>query len=144
MRDLERIRTERVIGRRAPKQDPLLVAARASWQAVVGDAVARHAQPVRVSGETLVVACSSASWSSELTLLAPNVGARLAAELGRELGLRFEVGELPVTVDPPPPPAPRRPVAADAAEQARRMTAGVASDELRASLERAIARTLRG
>ena len=143
MRDLEQIRTDRVIGRRAPKQDPLLVAARACWQAVVGDAVARHAQPVRVSGETLVVACSSASWSSELTLLAPNVCARLAAELGRELGLRFEVGELPVTADPPPP-APRPPVAADAAEQARRMTAGVASDELRASLERAIARTLRG
>jgi hypothetical protein len=143
MKDLERIRTDPVIGRRAPKHDPLLVAARACWQAVVGETVARHALPVRVSGETLVVACSSASWSSELTLLAPNVGARLAAELGRELGLRFEVGELPLSADPPPP-APRPPVAADAAEQARRMTAGVSSHELRASLERAIARTLRG
>ena len=101
MKDLERIRTDRVIGRRAPKQDPVLVAARGCWQAVVGEAVARHAMPVRVSGETLVVACSSAAWSSELTLLAPTVGTRLAAELGRELGLRFEVGELPVTPAPP-------------------------------------------
>ncbi len=141
MKDLERISTDRVIGRRAPKPDPVLVAARACWQVVVGDAVARHAVPVRVSGETLVVACSSAAWSSELTLLAPTVGARLAAELGRELGLRFEVGELPVTPEPPAP-VPRAPVAADAADQARRITAGVASDELRASLERAIARTL--
>jgi hypothetical protein len=143
VKDLERIRTDRVIGRRAPKQDPLLVAARGCWQAVVGEAVARHAMPVRVSGETLVVACSSSAWSSELTLLAPTVGTRLVAELGRELGLRFEVGELPVTPDPPAP-APRPPVAADAAEQARRMTAGVASDELRASLEQAISRTLLG
>ena len=143
MKDLERIRTDPVIGRRAPKQDPLLLAARGCWQAVVGEAVARHAMPVRVSGETLVVACSSAAWSSELTLLAPTVGTRLATELGRELGLRFEVGELPVTPEPPPP-APRSPVAVDAADQARRMTAGVASEELRASLEQAIARTLRG
>jgi hypothetical protein len=142
VRDLERIRTDPVIGRRAPKQDPILLAARGCWQAVVGETVARHAMPVRVSGETLVVACSSASWSSELTLLAPTVGPRLAAQLGRELGLRFEVGELPVSPEPPSPP-PRPPVAADAAERARRMTAGVASDELRASLERAIARTLR-
>jgi hypothetical protein len=141
VKDLERIRTDRVIGRRAPKQDPVLVAARACWQAVVGEAVARHAVPARVNGETLVVTCSSAAWSSELTLLAPTVGTRLAEELGRELGLRFEVGELPVTPQPPPP-VPRPPVAADAADQARRITAGVASEELRASLERAIARTL--
>jgi hypothetical protein len=143
VKDLERIRTDRVIGRRAPKQDPVLAAARGCWQAVVGATVARHAMPVRVSGETLVVACSSASWSSELTLLAPTVGARLQAELGRELGLRFEVGELPVSPDPPAPP-PRPPRAPDAAERARRLTAGVGSDELRASLEQAIARTLLG
>jgi hypothetical protein len=142
VKDLERIRTAPVIGRRAPKQDPVLAAARGCWPAVVGEAVARHAVPVRVSGETLVVACSSAAWSSELTLLAPTVGARLEAELGRKVGLRFEVGELPVSAEPPPP-VPRPPVAADAADQARRMTAGVASGELRASLERAIARTLR-
>jgi hypothetical protein len=141
VKDLERIRTDRVVGRRALKQDPVLAAARERWQAVVGETVARHAVPVRVSGETLVVACSSASWSSELTLLAPAVGARLQAELGRELGLRFEVGELPVTADPLPP-APRLPRAPDAADQARRMTEGVASDDLRLSLERAIARTL--
>jgi hypothetical protein len=141
VKDLERISTDRVIGRRAPKQDPVLVAARGCWRAVVGEAVAGHAMPVRVSGETLVVACSSAAWSSELTLLAPTVGTRLAVELGRELGLRFEVGELPVTPEPPAPVA-RPPVAADAADQARRITADVASDELRASLERAIARTL--
>lgn len=143
MKDLERIRTDRVVGRRALKQDPVLTAARERWQAIVGETVARHAVPVRVSGETLVVACSSASWSSELTLLAPAVGARLQTELGRELGLRFEVGELPVSTEPPPPPPPP-PRAADAADQARRLTAGVASEDLRASLERAITRTLLG
>jgi hypothetical protein len=74
-------------------------------------------------------------------MLAPTIAARLRAELGRELDLRFEVGELPAA--PEPPRAPPPPPAAGAAEEAGRLAAGVASEELRASLERAIARTLR-
>jgi hypothetical protein len=142
MSDLERIRTDAVIGRRAPAPDPVVVAVRERWVAVVGEAVARQAAPVRMAAGTLVVACSSAAWSSELSLLAPTIAARLRAELGREVELRFEVGELPAAPEPPrealPPPLP------DAVEQAGRLAAGVGSEELRASLERAIARTLRG
>jgi hypothetical protein len=142
MTDLERIRTDAVIGRRAPATDPVVAAVRERWPAVVGETVARHAAPVRMSAGTLVVACSSSSWSAELTLLAPAVAARLQAELGRELALRFEVGELPEAAEPHRPAA-RAAAAADAPEHARRLAAAVASDELRASLERAIARTLR-
>jgi predicted nucleic acid-binding Zn ribbon protein len=140
--DLERIRADAVIGRRAPAPDPVLQAVRERWPAVVGETVARHAAPVRISSGTLVVACSSAAWSSELAMLAPTVAARLRAELQRDLDLRFEVGELPAVPEPPRPALP--PPRPDASEEAGRLTAGVASDELRASLERAIARTLRG
>jgi len=144
MSDLERIRTDAVTGRRAPRPDPLLEAVRERWAAVVGETVARHAAPVRVTGDTVVVACSSAAWSSELTLLEPAVAPRLAAAMGRELGLRFEVGEVPEPRDVQPVRTARPDPPPDAPEQARRLAAAVASDELRASLERAISRTLQG
>jgi len=140
--DLQRIRTEAVLGRRAPVPDPVVTAVRECWAGVVGEAVARHAVPARLSAGALVVACSSAAWSSELAMLAPTIAGRLQVELGRELELRFEVGELPAA--PEPPRAPPPPPATGAAEAAARIAADVGSDELRASLERAIARTLRG
>jgi hypothetical protein len=75
-------------------------------------------------------------------MLAPAIGERLRAELGRPLELRFEVGEVPA----PEPPArdPLPPLHPDAFRHAQRLAAEVASPELRASLERAISRTLRG
>jgi hypothetical protein len=142
MSDLERVRPESVIGRRAPAPDPELAAVRERWPAVVGEAVARHAVPARMSSGALVVACSSSAWSSELTMLAPAIRQKLRAALGRELDVRFEVGDVPAPEGPGrrplPPPDP------DAAEHARRLIADVPSPELRASLERAISRTLRG
>ena len=142
MSDLERVRPESVVGRRGPAPDPELAALRERWPAVVGEAVARHAVPARISAAGLVVACSSSAWSSELTMLAPAIRQKLRAAVGRELDLRFEVGEVPAPErprrEPLPPPDP------DAPERARELVADVPSAELRASLERAISRTLRG
>jgi hypothetical protein len=139
--DLQRIRTERVLGRRAPAPDPLVTSVRARWTDVVGEAVARNSVPARTSGGALVVACSSSSWSAELALLAPAIAARLRDELGVAVELRFEVG----AVDPPAEPArARRTPSAGAAQEAERIAAGVGPAELRESLERAIARTLQG
>jgi predicted nucleic acid-binding Zn ribbon protein len=140
--DLQRIRPASVVGRRAPAPDPELAAVRERWPTVVGETVARHAVPARMAAGALVVACSSSAWSSELTMLAPAIGDRLRAELGRPLELRFEVGEMPAREPtaraPLPPPVP------DALRQARELAAEVPSAELRASIERAISRTLRG
>ena len=142
MSDLQRIRPASVVGRHAPAPDPELAAARERWPAVVGEAVARHTVPARMSAGGLVVACSSSAWSSELTMLAPAIRQKLRAALGRELDLRFEVGEVPAPEpprrDPLPPPDP------DAPQRARELVADVPSAELRTSLERAISRTLRG
>lgn len=142
MSDLQRIRTERVLGRRPPVPDPVLAAVRERWADVVGEAVARNTAPARTSAGAVVVACSSASWSAELALLAPTIAARLQERLGQAVELRFEVGEVTVADDGPvrgvPAPAP------GAAAEARRIAADVGPAELRESLERAIARTLRG
>jgi hypothetical protein len=141
MSDLQRIRTERVLGRRPPAPDPLVTSVRARWTDVVGEAVARNSTPARTSGGALVVACSSASWSAELALLAPAIAVRLRDELGVAVELRFEVGEVGA---PAEPPRARRTPSAAAAQEAERIAAGVGPGELRASLERAIARTLQG
>jgi hypothetical protein len=140
--DLERIRPASVVGRRAPAPDPALAAVRERWPAVVGETVARHAVPARMPAAGLVVACSSASWSSELTMLAPAIGERLRAELGRPVDLRFEVGEVPASDAPGRAPLP--PPLPDALRHAQELAAAVPSADLRASLERAISRTLRG
>lgn len=141
MSDLERIRTDRVLGRRAPAPDPLVAAVRARWAEVVGDAVARNAAPARTSAGALIVACSSAAWSAELTLLAPAIAARLREEMDLTVDLRFEVGEV---ASPAEPQRPRREPSPAAAEEAHRIAATVQPAELRTSLERAISRTLRG
>jgi hypothetical protein len=75
-------------------------------------------------------------------MLAPAMGERVRAELGRPLELRFEVGEVPAPELPARDPLP--PLDPDALQHARRLAAEVPSAELRASLERAISRTLRG
>ena len=142
MSDLERVRPESVVGRRGPAPDPELAAVRERWPAVVGAAVARHAVPARMSAGGLVVACSRSAWSSELTRLAPAIRQKLRAALGRELDLRFEVGEVPAPEQPRRDPLP--PLDPDVANRARELVADVPSAELAASLERAIGRTLRG
>lgn len=142
MSDLERIRPESVVGRRVPAPDPELAALRERWPAVVGETVARHAVPARMAAGAIVVACSSSAWSSELTMLAPAIGERLRTELGRALELRFEVGELPAPE--PPSRSPLPPPDPDALRHAQRLAAELPSPDLRASLERAISRTLRG
>lgn len=140
MSDLERIRTERVLGRRPPAADPLVTAVRERWAQTVGEAIARNATPARTSGGALVIACASAAWSAELALLAPTIAARLREQLGRPVELRFEVGEVAASEEPPRPAPTPSPAAA---AEAQRIAASAGSEELRASLERAIARTLR-
>jgi hypothetical protein len=129
----------RVAARR--RSDPVADAARAAWPALVGDRVAGHSAPIRVSGDALVVHCSSSTWASELTLLGGHVHERLRGELGDAVParLRFEVGELPPAT-PERAPAPRP--AADPARAARAsaLASGIADDRLRQALEQAIGR----
>jgi len=55
------------------------------WVDVVGTAIARQAQPVRIINGTLTVAVSSGPWMQELTFLKDMMREKLNRQLGAEL-----------------------------------------------------------
>jgi predicted nucleic acid-binding Zn ribbon protein len=56
----------------------------ANWEKLVGSPIARVARPVGLRGETLFVEVESASWRMELSLMRPQLMAKLNA--GRRSG----------------------------------------------------------
>jgi hypothetical protein len=123
---------------------PALVEA---WPAVVGDTIARHAWPARVSRDrTLLVNTSSSTWAFELTQLAPTILGRLSTAVGEDApqALRFAPGPIP---EPPaePPPTIAKPsfaATADATARARELTAQISDAELRERVAGAAALSL--
>lgn len=115
-----------------------------AWPACVGPAVAANAWPARVDRDgTLRVHASSSVWAFELTQLAPTLLDRLRSAIGPDApsGLRFAVGPIPEPAADAPPPRPAAPAPA-AVAAAERIAAGVADDELRREVSRAIAWSL--
>jgi len=118
-----------------------------AWPTAVGDAIARAAWPQRVGRDgTLLVATVSATWANELTLLADDVLAKLAAVVGpaAPTGLRFAVGPVPApaadpaAIAPKPTPAPRP----DELELAGDVSSTIGDPDLRKMVQRAIAASL--
>jgi predicted nucleic acid-binding Zn ribbon protein len=68
-----------VRGRLAPPT--LLARAQACWAEAAGEAVAEQAEPVSERGGVITVACRSATWASELNLLAERLLERLNERL---------------------------------------------------------------
>ncbi|MFP6599348.1 MAG: DUF721 domain-containing protein [Deltaproteobacteria bacterium] len=56
-----------------------------AWDEVVGEAIRRNAEPVRLDGQRLVVAARNASWMQELTLMRGEIVERLNRWMGREV-----------------------------------------------------------
>lgn len=86
--------------RRDAAPQTLLARVQGCWAEVVGEAIAREAQPASERDGTLVVACRSATWASEVELLAPDLRERLNAALGGSgeepiRALRAKVRKLP-------------------------------------------------
>lgn len=78
----------------------LLARVQAAWPDAVGAAIAAEAQPVAERGGTLTIACRSATWASELELLAPAILEKLNGALGDPgatplSALRPKVSKLP-------------------------------------------------
>ena len=59
-----------------------LAAVQRVWPEVVGEAIARQAEPVAERGGVVTVACRSAVWAQELDLMAPDLVQRLNSALG--------------------------------------------------------------
>jgi predicted nucleic acid-binding Zn ribbon protein len=53
------------------------------WAKAVGEAIAAEARPTAERSGTVTVSCSASVWAQELDLMAPQIVARLNAELAR-------------------------------------------------------------
>jgi hypothetical protein len=110
------------------------------WPEVAGEAIARETWPSRLTAEdALVVHCSSAVWASELTMLAGQLTARLAAAAGplAPTTLTFRVGQRPPVVEPPR--RTRRHASPTSARAAAALASTIADEDVRRAAERAIA-----
>ena len=72
------------VERLASQLEPVtpLAAVQRAWPGVVGAVVAAECSPVGERAGVVTVACRSAVWAQELTLLAPELVGRLNAVLG--------------------------------------------------------------
>ncbi len=121
---------------RAAGGDPLSVI-RAAWTGLVGNDVARAAQPVAIAGDALVVMTTSSAWSHQLAFLEPRILREIRARLDSAaiVRLRFRVGTIrtsvrgirraPATLRPALPAAGVRPAARTAPEALARFRAAV-------------------
>jgi hypothetical protein len=147
---MERIGREvsRTLGRTGDGSGHALPEIVAVWPAVVGEAVARRAWPLRVGRDgTLHVATASSTWAFELDRLAGEILERLRAELGPAApgALRFRPGPLPEDGPERPAPGstprPSPPTSEDAAEAAS-LASAIDDPELRDLVSRAIRASL--
>jgi hypothetical protein len=119
----------------------------AAWPTAVGAEVARNAWPARVARDgTLHVNTSSSVWAFELGHLAPRILERLAGELGAQApkALRFAQGHLPEPPTRAKPEAVRTSVEpnTEALAAAASLAASIDGEELRKTVERAVALSL--
>ncbi|CAL9486045.1 hypothetical protein SUDANB120_03152 [Streptomyces sp. enrichment culture] len=78
MAALDRLRTER------GWEMPMAVAGvMERWPEIVGPEIAAHCEPERYEERELFVRCDSSAWAAQLKLLAPQLVARLNADLGQ-------------------------------------------------------------
>jgi predicted nucleic acid-binding Zn ribbon protein len=116
----------------------------AAWPAAVGPMVAANAWPARIARDgTLHVNTSSSTWAFELGQLAPQILEQLRGELGEGVpkAIRFVPGHLPEPSSEEvekarsevPEPTP------EALQTAAELAAGIEDEELRKSVQRAVA-----
>jgi hypothetical protein len=114
------------------------------WPAAVGEMVAANAWPARIARDgTLHVNASSSAWAFELSQLAPAIGEKLREKLGEGApkALKFAVGHLPEAAVPEisdrrtevPEPS------TEALQTAAELAAEIEDEELRKSVQRAVA-----
>lgn len=119
----------------------------AAWPGAVGEQIALHAWPARISRDgTLHVATSSSPWAFELTQLEREIRTRLRDAVGEAAPtrLRFAVGHIPETgSDPAPKEKHAVPKVSEAlAAEGERIAASIEDPTLREVVARAAAASL--
>jgi predicted nucleic acid-binding Zn ribbon protein len=70
---------------------PALTAIFGRWHELVGESIAAHARPAKLSGETLVIDVDEPIWRTQLSFLERELVARLEAVVGGGVVARVEV-----------------------------------------------------
>jgi hypothetical protein len=117
------------------------------WPDVVGEQIARNAWPARIGRDgTLHVAVSSATWAFELSQLAGEIATRLQQALGEEAPwrLRFAPGPIPERSRERAEMVKKEPreLSPDVRRRAERLASGIADEELREKVAKAVAESL--
>ena len=144
---MERIGEEvgRELARSGSRDAVPLAALTSAWPRLVGDAIARHAWPLRIARDgTLHVATSSSAWAHELTFLGDEIVGRLRAELGPDgpTRLKCAVGPIPETA-PSATPETRIPEVQELPEEIVSEAASAASAITDPELRELVARAAR-
>jgi hypothetical protein len=144
---MERIgrEVERELARGGSRDAIPLTALTTAWPTVVGDAVARHAWPLRIAKDgTLHVATASATWAQELGFLSDEILERLREHLGSAAPtkVRCAVGPIPESgraeaVGPPDAPPALDDVPPEVRSAAASVAAAISDPELREMVARA-------
>jgi hypothetical protein len=85
------------------------------WPAALGERISSRAVPLRLTRGELLVGVPDAVWRQELSLLAPEIVARLNERLGAAVVQRLRL--VGATSAPPPPHTERRRLRADDTER---------------------------
>lgn len=115
------------------------------WAKAVGPGIARHSRPASIRGRRLTVIVDSSAWMQQLSMLKPEIIAKVNDRLGPDgiEGITLKLGELEGPGGPPEEP---RPAAGplDAAERLRieEYLAGIADPDARAALRQVIEKDL--
>jgi hypothetical protein len=121
----------RELGRFGPQAGLAEVVER--WPEAVGEAIARNAWPARISRDgTLQVSTADSIWAFELGQRAAEIAGRVGVER-----VRFTPGPLP-RLDPVAPAPPALAVTPSQVDEAARIAAGIADENLRESVQKAV------
>ncbi len=115
------------------------------WDSAVGKQISERARPVSFRDGTLIVAVNSSPWMQQLTFLKKGIMDKLNGLLGeeiiREIYLKAGRPERLASATTPKKPV-KRPLSAADLQKISRSTASVDNPNLRASLEKLLARHL--
>lgn len=123
--------------RHVPAHVQRLYRVQEQWAKVVGETVARHARPMAVEGNVLIVWVRNSQWMHEISYLREEIASRLALETKGELErvdlrLRYrDQAEPPPVIPEPPPPPPKK----ERPPSLAPLAADVRDPELRALIE---------
>jgi hypothetical protein len=116
------------------------------WAKAVGPGIARHSQPASIRGRRLTVIVDSSAWMQQLSLLKPEIIAKVNDRLGPDgiENITLKLGELEGPAGPPEEARQATIGPLEPAEQKRieDYLAGIADPEARAALRQVIEKDL--